>query len=109
MTKTVQQLVVRTLQELKIISGTETPSAEDAQQIRDDYAASLQSLEFLQAAAWTEDAIPDPYFLPLARYMAAVEAPLFGVKYATMGEAEMALRRVTAQPYTGAEAMLNYL
>lgn len=109
MTKTIDQLVTATLQELKIISGVETPTAHDAVKIEDDYLAALQSLEFLQAAAWDETAIPDAYFLPLARYMAAIEAHPYGVAYRlTEEQAERALRRVTAQPYTGMPAELNY-
>lgn len=108
MTKTIQDLATRVLQELQIVSATEEPTAHDAAFVREEYLAAVQELEYVGAAAWAEDAIPDVVFRPLARYLASRLAAPYGSSYALgEGVAEMALRRVTAIPSSGRDAQME--
>lgn len=109
MAKTTADLVERVLVELRILAAGETPSAEDSALIIADYDAAVQELETRGIAAWPSASIPDRFFLPLVRYIAAVVAPAFGREYMDVEAAHRGLRAVTAKPYTGADAELNYL
>ncbi len=109
MTKTVPDLVTRVLQELRILAAGETPSAEDAALVTDEYNLALAEAEFRGDAAWTPASIPDPYFVPFAVYVAARVAPLFGREYMDQEAALARLRLVTAKPYTGADAVIDYM
>lgn len=108
MPKTTTDLVGEVLEELRVIGAGEVASAEDAEMVKRKYANSLVELEFLGIAAWPEASIPDAYFQPLAAYMAAVCAPALGREYMDVSAAHRRLRAVTAKPYTGATAELNY-
>ena len=108
MTKSIQDLATRVLQELQIVSATEEPTAHDADFVREEYLSAVLELEYLGAAAWPEDVIPDVVFRPLSRYLAARLAAPYGSSYPLVErDAEMALRRVTAIPSSGRPAQME--
>lgn len=79
MAKTQQDLIVSALQELNALGVGETPSAEDADTIRqyvEPRVAQLAADRVLYVSDVEE--IPDEVFIPLAKLIANAAAPKFG-------------------------------
>ena len=98
---TTADLAQEALTELRVLAADETPSAADAQAVITRYSRILPFLELRGVASWPEASIPDPYFIPLARYIAALCAPMFGREYMDDEQALVMLRSVAIRPYQG--------
>ena len=98
---TTADLASEVLTELRVLAADETPSAADSQAVITRYTRILPFLEMRGVAAWAETSIPDPYFIPLVRYIAALCAPMFGREYMDDEQALIMLRSVAIRPYQG--------
>lgn len=81
MTQTKQDLAIRVLTELEIISATETPEHEDAELVKKYYTTKLASLVDDGKAYWPADEIPDAAFTAVAQIMADNCKKAFGKQY----------------------------
>jgi hypothetical protein len=108
MSKTSTDLALRVMQELGVVAAGETPSAEDSTLIVSEYYLAQQELEQRNIGAWDVEAIPEAYFVPLAKFMAARVAVMFGAPAADEEMALRTLRRVTAKPYIGNPEEVTY-
>jgi hypothetical protein len=100
------ELALRVAQELRIVGAGEALDAASQADILRDYESMLEVLERRGIAAWPDDAanvqsIPNWAFVPLAVYMAAVVAPIFGRDYMAPEMAIAELLRATAGAYSG--------
>lgn len=111
------ELALRALRLLDVVSATEAPEAEDAADAQ-QYAQGL--LETLHGDGLIPfdvdgDAIPAPFFLPLAYLLAHLMLPEYGAfgarEESIAARAEAARRtlyRLNAKPYTGAVLPAEY-
>lgn len=78
MTKTTTQLATNVLERLRVIAAGETPTASDAQDVKDFYATTLAELAIDDLVYWDAADIPDEVFEPLTDMLAGRLAPNFG-------------------------------
>ena len=77
MTKTTQQLAERVLLRLKWTSAGETPSADDAEAVKQFYANTFAEMTVNNLTYWDEADIPDEAFEATADFIAGRIAPDF--------------------------------
>lgn len=107
MAKTPTDLAIAVMQDLRVLSAEETPSAADLADIKARYYDIVEELEYIGVLAIDPDAIPEAYFRPLAGVVAARCAAMFGREAMDETGALRALMRVTRKPYSGDIAELN--
>lgn len=69
MTKTLVQLRNRVLQKLKVLSGSDTATAEDAALVDDAIPSVNEKLRDREFCFWTDDTVPESVFEDLAAYV----------------------------------------
>lgn len=109
MAKTMVDLTRRVLEKLTVIGEDDPVPAGSSDLVQRVYQARLQEAELRGVAAFNYDAIPDAYVEALAHWIAACCAIDFGQTYDDSEAALRQLRRVTAKPYIGTPAQINYL
>jgi len=102
MSKTTQQLAERVLLRLNWTAVGETPTAADAQSVKDFYAGTLAEMRVDNLVYWDEDDIPDEAFEALSDLLAGRLAPDFGMTKPDLeGSGTVRLRRLASQGATG--------
>jgi hypothetical protein len=109
MAKTTTQLALRALQFLKVVDSTESATAEDDAFVQAEYLTLVQELEFRNIGAWSETAIPEWLFVPLAKVLAARVAQDFGRDYMDEETAIAGLRKVLKKPYIGNSVHIEWM
>ncbi len=96
-------LIHRTLRNLGALPMGQSPNAEESQQISDLIDVTLAELQARNVCLVSIDAdrIPDEFFMPLGRCIAAAAAPEFGQEgnqavFALKERAEVDLKHMTA-------------
>lgn len=115
MAKTRSDAVSAILRKLYVLSGSETPSAEDSANLLTVFDARTDYLRDDELAHWPAESIPDAVFDPLCEYMLFYVAPVFIPDMAEeqrwamrsqIGLSEM--RRVLAKRSEGAPVRADY-
>lgn len=75
--KTVAQLSTRVLERLERIAEGETPTAQQANKVRDFYRGLYEEQKALDKTYWDRDSIPEEIFEALTDFVAGRIAPDF--------------------------------
>lgn len=111
MSKTKQQLIERTLQEVGVLAAGQAPSAEDAKVTEDEINPVLQDLAQRDIYAWGDtDSIEDEAFVHLAVLVADSIAVSFGKPKSepTRLMAERRLRELKINDLAGSRQEVEY-
>lgn len=115
MSYTLAQIATRALREAGLIAADETASAEDATWAQETITSEVASMRVRGIRIWngSTSALPDEYFVPLARRIAVPMSASFGL--IGLGEAmaardtlERELRMLGATAPSGAVATAEY-
>lgn len=115
MAKTRAEAAAAILRKLYVLSGSETPSAEDQANLLTVFDARTDYLRDDELAYWPAESIPDAVFDPLCEYMLFYVAPVFipdmmeeqrWAMRSQVGLSEM--RRVLAKRSDGAPVRADY-
>ena len=69
MSRTSTQLATTVLRKLGVIDALETPSAQDVAYVKSEYVAKLAEWDDRDLVYWSQDAIPEAVYNPLALLM----------------------------------------
>lgn len=110
MSKTDTDLAREVLRELAILDAVEEANAEDDEFVKGKSIVLHELLSEKKISNWEPDEIPEYVFVHLARYLAYFCGPAFGIRFDPNEEIirENALRRVTANRYTGSTQTEEY-
>lgn len=111
MTKTITDLVTRTLEDRGITGAGESITASDHAKVKDAYLTDLEELRDLGLAYWPDNEIPDAIIRGLSVRLGLIVGPAFGYPMANdqqMTESLRPLRRHIQKRRSGEPVRAEY-